>query len=328
MKYIKFNNVYINNYFTLLTSTINKPIIDSKVDLLLKNDYFVNKKSTEEGECEYQRIALNGLLEKSKIKEKDIDLLIGGDLQNQLFASNYNASNYSIPFLGVYSACASFIESLIIGASLVGRNKLKNVVAITSSNNLVSEKQFRFPVEYGSIKKKVNSFTASGAVSALISSKKSNIKIESANIGKVIDMGHSDTNDMGSCMAPAVAETLYDHLTSTGRNPDYYDIVLTGDLGIYGLSIMKEYLYKKYKIKSNNINIYDAGMLLYNINKDSLFAGGSGPICAPLMLFTEIIKKHRKILVLGSGSLHSCTSSNLKKSMVGISHAVSLEVNL
>ena len=321
---IKFNNVYINNYFTLLTSTINNPVIDSKVDLLLKNDYFVNKKTTEEGECEYQRIALNGLLEKSKVK--NIDVLIGGDLQNQLFASNYNASNYSIPFLGVYSACASFIESLIIGASLVGRNKLKNVVAITSSNNLVSEKQFRFPVEYGSIKKKVNSFTASGAVSALISSKKSNIKIESANIGKVIDMGHSDTNDMGACMAPAVAETLYDHLASTGRKINYYDIILTGDLGIYGLGIMKEYLYKKYKIKSNNI--YDAGMLLYNINKGSLFAGGSGPICAPLMLFANIIKEHRKILVLGSGSLHSCTSSNLKKSMVGISHAVSLEVNL
>ena len=323
---IKFNNVSINNYFTLLTSTINKPIIDSKVDLLLKNDYFVNKKTTEEGECEYQRIALNGLLEKSKIKEKDIDLLIGGDLQNQLFASNYNASNYDISFLGVYSACASFIEGLIIGSSLIGKSKLKNVVVITSSNNLVSEKQFRFPVEYGALRKKVNSFTVSGSVSALITSKKTNIKIESASIGKVIDMGHSDTNDMGACMAPAVAETLYDHLTSTGRNPNYYDIILTGDLGIYGLNILKEYMYKKYKIKLKNI--YDAGVLIYNTNKDSSFAGGSGPVCAPLMLFTNIIKKYKKILVLGSGSLHSCTSSNLKKSMVGISHAVSLEVDI
>ena len=240
MRHIKFTNVYINNYFTLLSSLENNPTITSKVDLSLKNDYFVNKSTFEEGECEYQKYALNGLLEKSKIKEENIDVLIGGDLQNQIFASNYNAGNYDIPFLGVYSACASFIEGMIIASSLIGRNKLKNAVVITSSNNLVSEKQFRFPVEYGALRKKVNSFTVSGSTSVLLSSKKSNIKVESASIGKVIDMGHSDTNDMGACMAPAVAETLYDHLTSTGRNPDYYDIILTGDLGIHGLNLMKE----------------------------------------------------------------------------------------
>ena len=221
MKSIKFNNVYIDNYFTLLTSIEKNPVIKSEVDLLLKNDYFVNKKTTEEGECEYQRIALNGLIEKSKIKEENIDALIGGDLQNQIFASDYNASNYNIPFLGVYSACASFIEGLIIASSLVGRNKFKNVAIVSSSNNLVSEKQFRFPVEYGAIRKKINSFTASGSVSALVSSKKSNIKIESANIGRVIDMGHSDTNDMGACMAPAVAETIYDNKKKTRRKPNY-----------------------------------------------------------------------------------------------------------
>ncbi len=324
MKNIKFNNVYIDNYFTLLTSIEKNPVIKSEVDLLLKNDYFVNKKTTEEGECEYQRIALNGLIEKSKIKEENIDALIGGDLQNQIFASDYNASNYNIPFLGVYSACASFIEGLIIASSLVGRNKFKNVAVVSSSNNLVSEKQFRFPVEYGALRKKVNSFSASGAVSALISNKKSNIKVESATIGRVIDMGHKDTNDMGACMAPAVAETLYDHLILTGRNINYYDVILTGDLGVYGIEYLKEYLNKKYKIKSNNI--VDGGIMLYNTTKDSSFAGRSGPTCAPLILFTKLIKKHKKILVLGSGSLHSCMSSNLKKPMVGVSHAVSLEV--
>ena len=323
MRTIKFNNVYIDNYFTLLSSDENNPTIKSKVDLSLNNDYFVNKNTFEEGECEYQKIALDGLLEKSKIKLKDVDVLIGGDLQNQLFASNYNASNYDIPFLGIYSACASFIEGLIIGSSLIGKNKFKNALVITSSNNLVSEKQFRFPVEYGALRKRVNSFTVSGAACTLLTSKKTNIKVESASIGKVIDMGHSDTNDMGACMAPAVAETLYDHLMNTGRNPNYYDIILTGDLGIYGLNILKEYMNRKYKIKLKNV--YDAGTLIYNTKEDSSFSGGSGPVCAPLMLFTEVIKKYKKILVLGSGSLHSCTSANLKKSMVGISHAISLE---
>lgn len=323
MKNIKFNNVYINNSFTLISSKANNPSILNDVDLSIE-DYFLNKKTFEEGEVEYQTLVTRGLLDKIHKKPEDIDLMIGGDLQNQLFASNYNASKYEIPFLGVFSACASFIEAIIIGASLIGKNKLRNAMIVTSSNNLVSEKQFRFPVEYGALRKKVNSFSASGAVSAIISNKKSNIRVESANIGKVIDMGHTDTNDMGACMAPAVAETLYDHLKSTGRNINYYDVILTGDLGIYGVEYLKEYLNKKYKIKSNKI--MDAGVMLYNVDKESAFAGGSGPICAPLILFTKIIKKYKKILVLGSGSLHSCMSSNLKKSMLGISHAVSLEV--
>ena len=324
MKNIKFNNVYINNTFTLISSKTNNPAIINDVDIAIE-DYFLNKKTFEEGEVEYQNIFTRGILDKTHKKMNDIDLIIGGDLQNQLFASNYNASKYEIPFLGVFSACASFIEGMIIGASLIGKNKLKNALIVTSSNNLVSEKQFRFPVEYGALRKKVNSFSASGAVSAIISNQKSNIRIESANIGRVIDMGHIDTNDMGACMAPAVAETLYEHLKSTGRNINYYDVILTGDLGVYGVEYLKEYLNKKYKIKSNKI--MDAGVMLYNVNKNSSFAGGSGPICAPLILFTKIIKKYKKILVLGSGSLHSCMSSNLKKPMVGISHAISLEVN-
>ncbi len=323
MKNIKFNNVYINNYFTLLSSKANNPTIINDVDMLI-DDYFLNKKTFEEGEVEYQKVVTSKLLEKANKKGSDIDLMVAGDLQNQLFASNYNASEFNIPFLGVFSACASFIEGIIIASSLIGKNKLKSAIVVSSSNNLVSEKQFRFPVEYGALRKKVNSFSASGAVSALISNKKSNIKVESATIGRVIDMGHKDTNDMGACMAPAVAETLYDHLILTGRNINYYDVILTGDLGVYGIEYLKEYLNKKYKIKSNNI--VDGGIMLYNTTKDSSFAGGSGPICAPLILFTKLIKKHKKILVLGSGSLHSCMSSNLKKPMVGVSHAVSLEV--
>ena len=114
------------------------------------------------------------------------------------------------------------------------------------------------------------------------------------------------------------------HYWNQDDSSHYYDVILTGDLGIYGLDYLKEYLNKKYKIKSKNI--MDAGVMLYNTTKESDFAGGSGPICAPLVLFTKIIKKYKKILVLGSGSLHSCMSTNLKKPMIGVSHAISLEV--
>lgn len=323
MKNIKFTNVYINDYFTLLSGLEHKPTVAKQVNKVI-DDYYVNKKTPEEGESEYQHIVVKGLLEKNKLKDTDIDLLVGGDLQNQLFASNFNATNYNTPFLGVYSACASFVEGLIIASSLIQAKGITKSIVVTSSNNLASEKQFRFPIEYGAVKKKVNSFTCSGAVSALLTNKKGKIKVESANIGKVIEMGHTDTNDMGAAMAPGVAETLYDHFTSTDRKPSYYDIILTGDLGVSGLFILKEYMLKKYKIKINNV--YDAGAIIYNNKPDSEFAGASGPVCAPLVLFSNLIKKHKKILVVASGSLHSCVSANLKKPMPGIGHAISLEV--
>lgn len=323
MKNIKFTNVYINDYFTLISSLEHNPTISKKVDKVM-DDYYLDKNVPEEAEAEYQNIVVKNLLEKNKLKDTDIDLMVGSDLQNQLFASNFNATNYNIPFLGVYSACASFVESLIVASSLIQSKGIKNSIVVTSSNNLVTEKQFRYPIEYGAVKKKVNSFTCSGAVSALVTNKKSKIKIESANIGRIIDMGHTDTNDMGAAMAPGVAETLYDHFISTDRKPNYYDVILTGDLGVSGTYILKEYMLKKYKIKLNNV--YDAGVIIYNNKPDSEFAGASGPVCAPLVLFSELIKKYKKILVVASGSLHSCVSANLKKPMPGVGHAISLEV--
>lgn len=323
MRNIKFKNVYIKDYFTLLSSIEHSPSIEKKVDLII-NDYYMGQKTAEEGEAEYQNIVTKKIMERNKLKEEDVDLMVGADLQNQLFASNFNAINHNIPFFGVYSACASFVEALIIAAALIESKSIKNGIVLTSASNLTSEKLFRYPIEYGCLRKKVNSFTCSGAVSALLSNKSGKIKIESANIGRMIDMGYIDSNNMGAAMVPGVAETLYDHFRSTQRTPNYYDIILTGDLGIYGLSMLREYLQKKYNIKLKKV--MDAGVILYNTTVDSEFAGASGPACAPLVLFSDIIKKHKKILFVASGSLHSATSTNLKKSMPGVGHAISLEV--
>ncbi len=323
MKNFKFKNVYINDTFTLLASLENSPTIRKKVDMTI-DDYYMGKKTVEEGEVEYQSIVTRNILENNKLLEEDVDLLIGGDLQNQLFASNFNASDFDIPFLGVYSACASFAQGLIISAIMLEGGFIDNSIVICSASNLVTEKQFRFPIEYGSLRKKTNSFSVSGAVSALLTAEKGNIKIESANIGRIIDMGHTDANDMGACMAPGVAEVIYDHLKSTDRSPDYYDIILTGDLGIYGLFVLREYMLRKYKINLKNAE--DAGVILYNTKPNFPFAGASGPACGALVLFSEIIKNYKKILFVGSGALHSMTSTNLKKGMPGIGHAVSLEV--
>lgn len=323
MKTIKFHNVYINANYTLLGRNEHSPVIENKVDKNL-NDYYNKEKAVELGEISYQKESIKGILHKIKKHENDIDLLIGGDLQNQILATNFSAKDFNISHLGIYSACATFAEGLIIGAGFIESGLVKNAIITTSSHNLVSEKQFRFPIEYGAIRKKINTFTATGSVSAYLY-KEGKIKIESATIGKVIDMKYDDPNNMGACMAPSAAEIIYEHLKSTGRKPDYYDIILTGDLGKCGILIVKEYLKRKYNLKIENIE--DSGVLLFDAKNNPKIAGGSGPICLPLILFAKISKiKYRKILIIATGSLHSALSSNLKLSVPSISHAISLEV--
>jgi len=317
-----YENVYIQEKYSYLASNKFSPIIKNNVDKF-NEDYYLKEKTTELAESKYQNIVITGLLKKSKLKTKDISLLLNGDLQNQILASTLAVSNTKIPTLGVYSACASFVEGMIIGSMFINRDN-SNVIVCSSSHNLVSEKQFRFPVEYGSIRKRVNTCTASGSIGILMNKNKSNIKIESSTIGYVIQTNHKDSNDMGSAMAPSCAEVIYKHLKDTNRKAEYYDLILTGDLGEYGLKIMKSYL--KYLIKKDSDNFVDSGTIFYG--EDNIFAGASGPVCLPLILFDYILplKKYKKILIVGTGSLHSVTSSNLSIPMPSISHAISLEV--
>lgn len=316
---IKFSNVYLGDAYTFIGKNEHKLTITGDESI---NDYYMGKKSFEEGEVEYQKRSISGLIKKEK--DKRIDLLIGADLQNQILVSNFAARNYNYPFLGIYSACASYAEGLIIASSLI-EQKLKNIVVTVSANNLASEKQFRFPIEYGAIRKNVNTFTVSASISSLVTSAKTKIKIESATIGNVVDIGYSDTNNMGAVMATSAHQTIVKHLKDTKRKPDYYDFVLTGDLGVYGVNILKELLEKEDNITLKNV--LDAGTLIFEDSGSSI-AGGSGPVCLPLILNNKILKNKaiKKILIVATGSLHSKVSSNLGESVPSISHAVSLEV--
>ncbi len=319
---LKFNNAYIKNSYTLLGRNEHKVKIKTDKTIF---DYYDKEKSVEQGEVNYQIKSLKGLLKKENLTEKNINVLVGGDLQSQLFASSFAARKFDIPFLGIYSACATFAEGLITASLLIEKENINNVVVNTSAHNLASEKQFRFPIEYGALRKKVNTFTATGSVSALITKEKTNIKIESATIGSVVDLGYNDSNNFGACMAPGAAKCIYEHLKETNRTPEYYDLILTGDLGVYGVSILKEYLNKEYKINANNIQ--DAGVLLFEEKSGGEIAGGSGPVCLPLILFTKILKEnYKKILLVATGSLHSKTSCNLNESIPSVAHIVSLEV--
>ena len=270
----KFNNVYIKDNFSIVG-----PL---ERDGLLKNydfaidDYYYGEKTFEQAEIKMQKIVLDNLLNKNKLGESKVDVLIGGDLINQISITSYNAAKFRIPYLGIYSACATYAESLIIAASFLHSKLAKNIVAITSSHNLNAERQFRYPVEYGAVKKHTTTFTTTAAVSTLITSEETNIKIESATIGKAIDMGVTDTSNMGAVMAPAAAEVLNTHLLEMKRNINYYDLVLTGDLGLVGKEIFLEMLNKEYNI---NLKKYmDAGCEIYTPAQET-YAGASGPVC-------------------------------------------------
>ena len=321
----KFNNVYIKNSFSL-AGPVEKQGSIKDYDLVM-DDYYFQAKTFEQAEIKMQKTVIDNLLNRSKLINSEVDLLVSGDLSNQISVSSYAASNYSIPFFGVYSACASFVQSLITGAEFLDNKRKGNVICVTSSHNLHAEKQFRFPIEYGAPKPTTTTFTATGAVACLLTKEQTNIKIESYTIGKVIDMGCKDASHMGAVMAPAAANVIMSHLTELERDINYYDLILTGDLGCIGSKILSEFLKRAYGLKMKQH--LDAGCELYLKSQEETYAGASGPVALPLYLFNKVLKqkKKQKILIVGTGSLHNPFFVNQKLSIPAVAHAVSLEVN-
>lgn len=319
----KYKNVYLNDYFTIV-GPLEKESHLKKYNLFM-DDYYYKEKTFEQAEVKMQEDVVNNLMHRNSLNDSDIDLLVGGDLTNQIAVSSYNAKNYNIPFLGVYSACATFPEELILASNFVDCSGFKKVITVVSSHNLTAEKQFRYPVEYGAPRPHTSTFTTTGAIATLVGKRESKIKIESSTIGVAIDMDISDANHMGAVMAPAAASTLMRHLTDLKRDASYYDLILTGDLGCVGGKIFQDYLEKNYNVQLKNY--MDAGCELF-LDSQETYAGGSGPACLPLVLFCKILtsKKYKKILIIGTGALHSTTFVNQKMSIPAIAHAISLEV--
>ncbi len=322
----KFENTYINETATVTGPYEAKGPLGKYFDLCYKNLYF-NQKTWEQAEIKLIKDCIEILLKKSKINKNEIDVFIGGDLLNQIVASNYAMKDYQNSFIGIYSACSTSVLSLILGSILI-QNGLNKVITFTSSHNNSAEKQYRYPVEYGGPKRKTTTFTATGAAGTIISKTLSKIKIESGTIGRVIDSNIKDVYHMGGVMAKSAADTINKHLIDTNRNADYYDLILTGDLGIYGREIFKEYLQSKYNITLKNYN--DTGVMLYDLKKQPVYAGASGPVCAPLVTYSYIFDlmkkgKYKKILLIATGALMNPTMVNQKLTIPAISHAISLE---
>ena len=293
------------------------------------DDLYIGEKSFEKGEIKLVRDSIVILLKKMGITKYDIDLVLGSDLMNQITASTYGCYSVGKGFIGVYGACSGSVLELIIASNFIESKAINNALCVVSSHNMTSERQYRYPVEYGNIRKKSSTFTSTGAASCFLSREKSSVRVECATLGEIVDYSQNDPNDMGRVMAPSAISTLVKHFEETKRSPEYYDLILTGDLGIYGKEIVKDYLVDRYGITLNNYN--DCGTILYDLDTDEINAGGSGVVCSPLVVYSYIFdmmkkKKIKRVLFLATGALFSPISVYQKENINSICHAISLEV--
>ena len=322
-----YNNVYINNTGTVVGPYESKGPFKNLFDKKYK-EFYLGEKTWEQAEIRLILDSVDILLKKQNMKPSDIDVHIGGDLLNQIVATNYASSKIGIPLIGVYGACSTSTLSLMLASNMIEAKQIRNAIVTASSHNNAAEKQFRNPVEYGGPKREYTTFTTTGCASAYLSSTKSNIVVESATIGTVCDMGITDVFNMGAVMAPAAAKVIYDHLKDTNRTVDYYDLILTGDLGLVGQNILKEYMKKEYNINLKNYD--DAACMIFDTDNQPVYMGGSGPACLPLVAYTHIIDKMKKgkiskVLLVATGALMNTGMCNQHLSIPSISHAVSLE---
>lgn len=324
----KFNNVYINDSYTIAGIYEKDGPISEYFDLIYDKDLYYGTNTFERAEEKMLSNSISKLINKVKLIDSDIDYVISGDLENQIAASDYAMRDFNIPFLGIFSACATFGEGLLLGANLIEGKMAKNIIVSTSSHNMVAERQFRNPTEYGAPKKKTATLTGTGAASMLLTNKKGKIRIASATPGIVNDGGISDVNNMGAVMAISAADTIKRHLNDLNIKSDYYDIILTGDLGIYGKEILIDYLKESNIDISKNYN--DCGLILYDRNKQPVYAGASGPISSAITLSSYVLKemekgKWKRVLIVPTGAIFSPTRVFQKDTIPSIAHAISLE---
>jgi len=297
------------------------------VDEIVADEYF-GEESFEFAERKMLQSTIKKVIEKAGYKEDDIGVYIGGDLLDQIISSSFAAREFAFPFLGVYTACSTMGESMLIGALLADGGYLKSALCATCSHFSTAERQYRFPLEQGTTRPAQSQWTVTGAGANLISLANEGISITSALIGKVVDYGVTDANNMGAAMAPAAADSIRDFFVVSGKTPDDYDLILTGDLGTLGSRILKDLVKKTgFNIDNNHV---DCGELIYNIMEDE-YQGGSGAGCSAVVFNSYVYqmmmaKKYRKILFVPTGALLSTLSTQQGESIPGIANVIELQI--
>ena len=275
------------------------------------------------------KFAIETVIRKSNIAVSDIDYLLAGDLLNQCISSSFGIRDFEIPFLGIFGACSTFVEGMMIGSMLLDGGAGNHALAATSSHFCSAEKQFRFPLELGNQRPPTSQWTVTGSSAGVLSKSGIGPFITHVTPGKIVDRGITDANNMGSAMAPAAVSTILTHLKDTGRKPTYYDAIITGDLGHIGKGIVLD-LCKAEGFQLSSV-YNDCGVLMFDKEKQDTHSGGSGCACCGTVFsgyfFNQLKeKKIKKMLLVATGALMNSTSTQQGESIPGIAHAVSIEL--
>ena len=293
-------------------------------DIKCRDTYF-GQSTWEQAEKHMQQLILKKLINKAGLSDSDIGLVFSGDLLNQCIGSSFSLRNTNIPHLGLYGACSTMAESLLMASMAVGGRFSDRVVAMTSSHFASSERQYRFPLGYGGQRTPTSQWTVTGSGAALVCSSGNGPKITGCTIGTVTDLGIKDANNMGAAMAPSAFQTIRAHMEDLKSDPNEFDLIVTGDLGQTGKELLME-LADKDGISLGG-KITDCGTLIFDNTTQDVHSGGSGCGCSAITLCGYLLEqlnggKLKKILFCGTGALLSPTSTQQGLTIPGVCHAV------
>ena len=298
---------------------------------LYSNDEYFGQETYEKAEAQMQKEAMNRVFEKANLRDEDVDFIFAGDLLNQCVSSAYGSRDRGAGYFGLYGACSTVIEAAIIAAMTIDGGFAKRAVAITSSHFCTAERQYRYPLNYGSVRPPSAQWTVTGSGCLLLTDEDipNMPKISAFCPGTIIDMGISDINNMGAAMAPAAADTLKKYFRDTKTSPDSYDLILTGDLGSIGHELVKTLLERENI--SLGANYLDCGMMIFDADNQDVHAGGSGCGCCASMLAAYVLPQmqaglYKNVLVAATGALMSPTTNQQGESIPAISHLIRLTI--
>lgn len=323
----KFSNVYVGDTGVTVGPKEKAGPLLEYFDFAY-DDLYCSQKTWDKAEIQLLKDSIRYCLNKNNLGISDIDIFIGGDLNNQITCANYTLRDYDVPFFGIFGACSTSMQGVIMGGMLLEAGYGKNILVATSSHNASSEKQYRYPTEYGGQKPISVTSTVTGAGVALLTTKPTNIKVTRGTIGRVVDAKFTDPNDLGRAMAPAAYATLKQHFLDFNVTPDSYDLIVTGDLSYYG----KEMLIKLFEEDGIDIkdNYNDCGLIIYDRETQDVNAGASGCACCATVTYGYLLQKlkaktYKRILVCATGALHNPVILAQKESIPGIAYAVCFE---
>ena len=317
----------IEGYASVGGKKENEGPLGSLFDYTDTDDTF-SQNTWEKAESAMQKKACDLVLEKLKIEPATIDFMFAGDLLNQCIGSNYGLRDLNIKFFGLYGACSTMAEGLILSAIMIESQLASRTISLTSSHFCSAERQFRFPLEYGSQRPPSAQWTVTGSGAIVLGSTGTGIRISRATTGRIVDLGVKDINNMGAAMAPAAVQTFTDFFRDTATLPDDYDLIVTGDLGLIGSEMVKQLIPENGFTLGDNYT--DCGLMIYDRKSQDVHAGGSGCGCSASVLTSFILpkmerKEYKKVLFCGTGALMNQVSTQQGETIPSIAHLIEFE---